>query len=44
MFFKLHKDAKIGFKVLSAADLGNSDGHTTAIGLWEPLKTTKKAA
>ena len=35
MFFKLHKDAKIGFKVLSAADLGNSDGHTTAIGLYE---------
>lgn len=35
MFYNLHRDAHIGYKHLSDADLGLSTGHTTHIGLLE---------
>ena len=35
MFYNLHRNAVIGYKKLSAADLGISRGHTSHIGLYE---------
>lgn len=37
MFFKTHQEGKIGYKELSKADLGDSKGHTTHIGLFEGI-------
>ncbi len=39
MFFKLHKEGKIGYKQLTDADLGRTDGHTTHIGLFGSVLT-----
>ena len=40
MFFKLHKENKIGYKKLSKADLGlNSTSHQTHIGLFNDVLT-----
>jgi len=37
MFFKLHSEHKIGYKRLSAADLGKGTSHQTHIGLYEDI-------
>ncbi|MFR9624637.1 MAG: hypothetical protein SNI36_01400, partial [Rikenellaceae bacterium] len=34
MFFKTHAEGKIGYKELTKADLGDSTGNTTHIGLF----------
>ena len=39
MFFKLHNERKIGFKQLTEADLGRTNGHTTHIGLFGDILT-----
>ena len=39
MFFKLHRENKIGFKQLSDADLGLSSSHQTHIGLYKDIFT-----
>ncbi|MCL2049877.1 MAG: DUF3883 domain-containing protein [Defluviitaleaceae bacterium] len=39
MFFELHEERKIGYKMLSEADLGISAGNTTHIGLSERVLT-----
>ena len=39
MFFKLHKEGKIGFKQLTEADLGRTVGNTTHIGLFGDILT-----
>ncbi len=39
MFFKLHKEGKIGYKQLTEADLGRGKGNTTHIGLFGNVLT-----
>ena len=39
MFFELHEERKIGYKLLSDADLGRSTGNTTHIGLSQSVLT-----
>lgn len=39
MFFKLHCERKIGFKLLSQADLGLGTSHQTHIGLYDDIFT-----
>jgi len=39
MFFELHEERKIGYKLLSDADLGRSAGNTTHIGLKQSVLT-----
>jgi len=39
MFFSLHEERKIGYKLLSDADLGRSAGNTTHIGLTQHVLT-----
>jgi len=40
LFFHTHKESRIGFKKLSAADLGlSADSHQTHIGLYEDVLT-----
>ena len=39
MFFRLHKEGKIGYKQLTDADLGRARGNTTHIGLFDDILT-----
>lgn len=39
MFFKLHKEGKIGYKQLTEADLGRAKGNTSHIGLFGDVLT-----
>lgn len=39
MFFKLHSEGKIGYKQLTEADLGRTQGNTTHIGLFGDILT-----
>lgn len=39
MFFKAHSEGKIGYKRLTDADLGRTNGHTTHIGLFDDILT-----